>query len=62
MRRNDRDRKRLVHLYDQEGYLRCNPRDKEAAHRAAVGEIAVTDDPGRATCSRCRRAAALVWG
>jgi hypothetical protein len=31
----------------------CNPRDREAAHRAEMEGIA-TDDPAAVTCRKCR--------
>ncbi|QDU21894.1 hypothetical protein [Urbifossiella limnaea] len=31
----------------------CNPRDREAAHRAEMEDIA-TDDPAAVTCLKCR--------
>jgi len=33
-------RKRDVHALDEDGMVVCNPRDREAAHRAQVEEIA----------------------
>ena len=33
----------------------CNPRDREAAHRAEVEGIA-TEDPALVTCRKCRMA------
>ena len=33
----------------------CNPRDREAAHRAEMEDIA-TEDPGAVTCEKCRAA------
>lgn len=38
----------------------CNPRDREAAHRAEVEGIA-TEDPSAVTCRRCRPHARGRW-
>ncbi|HEY4179134.1 MAG TPA: hypothetical protein VGM90_19960 [Kofleriaceae bacterium] len=48
------ERRRDVHLLDEHGAVACNPRDKEAAHRADVGDIATTTDRDAVTCKRCR--------
>jgi hypothetical protein len=48
--------KRRVHLLTDNDMVLCNPRDKEASHRAAVGDIATTSDPRKATCKKCRAA------
>jgi len=47
-----RDRQDL-HGLDEEGMLLCNPRDREAAHRAQVERIA-TEDIEAVTCRKCR--------
>jgi hypothetical protein len=52
MRRTD-DRVRDIHLLDDHGNVACNPRDREAAHRADVGDVATTTDRARVTCKRC---------
>jgi hypothetical protein len=44
--------KRDLHALDAHGMVLCNPRDKEAAHRAEMEGIA-TDDPAAVTCRRC---------
>ena len=49
-------RKRDVHFLDTDGMVACNPRDREAAHRAEMGDIAVTADAGAVTCEKCRAA------
>jgi hypothetical protein len=49
-RRVNRDR----HALDAEGMVLCNPRDREAAHRAQMEGIA-TDDHARVTCRKCQR-------
>ena len=45
-------RRRDVHALDADGNVLCNPRDREAAHRADVGDIA-TGEPAAVTCRRC---------
>jgi len=49
--------KRDLHALNEDGMLVCNPRDREAAHRAQVEGIA-TDDPAAVTCEKCR---VLTW-
>ncbi len=48
----DRRKKRDLHALDDDGMVLCNPRDKEAAHRAEMEGIATTD-PAAVTCRRC---------
>ncbi|HEX8118044.1 MAG TPA: hypothetical protein VF521_12295 [Pyrinomonadaceae bacterium] len=48
----DKRRKRDLHALDSEGMVVCNPRDREAAHRAEVEGIA-TDDRAAVTCRKC---------
>lgn len=48
----DNRRKRDRHALDENGMVLCNPRDKEAAHRAEMEGIA-TDDPAAVTCRKC---------
>ena len=48
----DRRQKRDLHALDDDGMVLCNPRDKEAAHRAAMEGIA-TDDRAAVTCRKC---------
>jgi len=43
---------RDVHALDDDGMVICNPRDKEAAHRAEMEGIA-TDNHEAVTCRRC---------
>lgn len=50
----DRRVKRDTHALNSEGMVLCNPRDREAAHRAQMEGIA-TDDRARVTCRKCRR-------
>jgi hypothetical protein len=47
-----RKEKRDRHALDGQGMVLCNPRDKEAAHRAAVEGIA-TDVLAEVTCRKC---------
>jgi hypothetical protein len=49
----DRRTGRDVHALDEHGMVLCNPRDKEAAHRAAMGDIGTADGAG-VTCPKCR--------
>ena len=48
----DKGRKRDLHALNSDGMVVCNPRDKEAAHRAEVEGIA-TDDRAAVTCRKC---------
>ena len=48
----DRRQKRDLHALDENGMVVCNPRDKEAAHRAEMEGIA-TDDRAAVTCRKC---------
>jgi hypothetical protein len=49
----DKRQKRDLHALNEDGLVLCNPRDKEAAHRAEMEGIA-TDDPSAVTCRKCR--------
>ena len=49
---HDRRQKRDLHALNADGMVLCNPRDREAAHRAEVEGIA-TDDPAAVTCRNC---------
>jgi hypothetical protein len=49
----DRRQRRDLHALDEDGMVLCNPRDKEAAHRAEMHGIA-TDDRAAVTCRKCR--------
>lgn len=51
-RLRDKRQKRDLHALDEDGMVLCNPRDKEAAHRADVESIA-TADYDAATCRKC---------
>jgi len=44
--------KRNLHALNEEGMVLCNPRDKEAAHRAEMEGIA-TDNRAAVTCKKC---------
>ena len=48
----DKRPKRDMHALDQEGMVLCNPRDREAAHRAEMEGIA-TEDRAAVTCRKC---------
>ena len=52
MKRDDRSH-RDRHALDDNGMVLCNPRDKEAAHRADVGDIATSTSD--VTCAKCKR-------
>jgi hypothetical protein len=48
----DRRQKRDLHALDEDGMVLCNPRDREAAHRAEMEGIA-TADRAAVTCRKC---------
>ncbi len=48
----DKRQKRDLHALNSDGMVTCNPRDKEAAHRAEVEGIA-TRDRDAVTCRKC---------
>ena len=48
----DKRQKRDLHALSEEGMVLCNPRDKEAAHRAETEGIA-TEDWAAVTCPKC---------
>jgi hypothetical protein len=48
----DTRQKRDLHAFDEHGMVLCNPRDKEAAHRAEMEGIA-TYDTIAVTCPKC---------
>jgi len=52
----DRRQKRDLHALNDVGMVVCNPRDKEAAHRAEMEGIA-TGDRAAVTCRKCDLAA-----
>ena len=45
--------KRDLHAFDEDGMVLCNPRDREASHRAAMEGIATEYQPA-VTCPKCR--------
>jgi hypothetical protein len=51
-RRRNRE-KRDLHFLTDEGMVACNPRDREAAHRAEV-ENTATENAQAVTCKKCR--------
>ena len=48
----DKRQKRDMHALDRHGMVLCNPRDREAAHRAEMEGIA-TEDHTAVTCRKC---------
>jgi hypothetical protein len=54
MKRNNRKKHRIkdIHFLNDNGMVACNPRDREAAHRAEIEGIA-TEDPQEVTCKKC---------
>jgi hypothetical protein len=54
MMSRDRRIKRDRHALNEDGMVLCNPRDREAAHRAQMEGIA-TDDRAQVNCRKCRR-------
>jgi hypothetical protein len=50
--RKDGRQKRDVHALNEDGMVICSPRDREAAHRAAMGDIS-TAEPDGVTCRKC---------
>jgi hypothetical protein len=48
----DKRQKRDLHALDEDGMVLCNPRDKEAAHRAEMEGIA-TQDRAEVACRKC---------
>jgi hypothetical protein len=48
----DTRQKRDLHAFNDDGVVLCNPRYKEAAHRAEMGGVA-TDDRDADTCPKC---------
>jgi hypothetical protein len=49
----DKRPKRDLHTLNRDGMVLCNPRDREAAHRAEMEGIA-TEDVTAVTCKKCR--------
>lgn len=50
---SDRRTRRDLHGLDENGMVLCNPRDREAAHRAEHEEIA-TYELEAVTCRKCQ--------
>jgi hypothetical protein len=50
--RNDPRARRDLHGLDANGMVACNPRDREAAHRAEAEGIATTSEDA-VTCRKC---------
>ena len=50
-------RHRDLHFLNEDGMVACNPRDREAAHRAEVEGIA-TENPQAVTCKKCQ---GIIW-
>ena len=48
----DTRQKRDLHALNQDGMVLCNPRDREAAHRAEMEGI-TTEDHTAVTCRKC---------
>jgi hypothetical protein len=48
----DKRQQRNLHALTEDGMVWCNPRDKEAAHRAQMEGIA-TEDRAAVTCRKC---------
>lgn len=48
----DKRQQRDLHALNADGMVLCNPRDKEAAHRAQMEGIA-TEDRAAVTCRKC---------
>jgi hypothetical protein len=55
----DTRKKRDRHALNEDGMLLCNPRDREAVHRAAMDDIA-TGEATEVTCRKCRALIPLV--
>lgn len=49
---HDKRAKRDRHALNDDGMVLCNPRDREAAHRAEMEGIA-TEDREAVTCKKC---------
>ena len=53
-------KKHDLHFLNENGMVACNPRDREAAHRAEVEGIA-TEDVQAVTCKKCRAVIGKEW-
>ena len=47
------NRKREIHALNDDGMVLCNPRDKEASHRALMQDISTSEDVKKITCRKC---------
>jgi hypothetical protein len=52
---------RDTHFLNADGMVACNPRDREAAHRAEVEDIA-TENLRAVTCKKCLKAIQKMGG
>jgi hypothetical protein len=52
IQRLQKHRCRDLHFLTDDGMVACNPRDREAAHRAEVEDIA-TENAQTVTCKKC---------
>jgi hypothetical protein len=52
--RRRRRRRQDLHFLSEDGMVACNPRDREAAHRAEMEGIA-TEEARAVTCRKCQR-------
>jgi hypothetical protein len=52
LRTHRKPRSRRVHFLTAGGAVACNPRDREAAHRAE-SDLKATEDPKAVTCGKC---------
>ncbi len=48
----DKHPKRALHFLDRDGMVACNPRDREAVHRAQMEDLAAADIAA-VTCRKC---------
>ena len=58
-RQQKRPGKQDLHFINAEGMVACNPRDREAAHRAEVDGIG-TENLKAVTCKKCLIASKIV--
>ncbi len=49
----DRRTRRDRHALDEDGMVVCNPRDREAVHRAEQGDIPTAERLEDVTCRKC---------
>lgn len=60
-RQKKRPGKQDMHYINENGMVACNPRDKEAAHRAYVEGIG-TENKKSVTCKKCLAALGKLKG